>query len=264
MFQRENVPRLRQAGAFTLVELLAVISIIAVLAALLVPVLSKARGSAGMTRCRSNLRQIGLALAMYVGEQGRYPHYFFEPESGRRGRWWFQSLESNAGGAWTNGGVWHCPASWRFKETVKDTLVGGGISAQGSYSYNASGTERRSSRPGEMPLGLGKAWLASSGSASGQWPSVREASVAAPSDMIAVADWLDSIATLDTPSSIRIGTYYPSSDMAPWHSLADNVLFCDTHVSAMPRRTLYPARDDSRRRWNNDAEPHPETWPDKP
>src|SRR5579862_7341521 len=51
--------------AFTLVELLTVIAIIAVLAALLLPVFSAARGSARSIVCVSNLRQIGLAIKMY-------------------------------------------------------------------------------------------------------------------------------------------------------------------------------------------------------
>src|SRR5438552_15882727 len=51
--------------AFTLIELLVVIAIIAILAAILFPVFAAAREAARATSCRSNLRQIGAALAMY-------------------------------------------------------------------------------------------------------------------------------------------------------------------------------------------------------
>lgn len=59
---------------FTLIELLVVIAIIAVLAALLFPVFSQAKASAKAKTCLSNIREIGLACAMYVSDfDGVYP-----------------------------------------------------------------------------------------------------------------------------------------------------------------------------------------------
>ena len=65
----------RSAGtrAISLVELLVVIGIIAILIAILLPSISRAREQANRTRCENNLRQIGLALAVYVSDHGEYP-----------------------------------------------------------------------------------------------------------------------------------------------------------------------------------------------
>jgi len=62
---------MRKHKGFTLIELLVVISIIAVLLAILIPSLGKAREKVKDTSCKSNLKNVGLALQMYLDAYDR-------------------------------------------------------------------------------------------------------------------------------------------------------------------------------------------------
>src|SRR5687767_338430 len=128
--------RRRCISAFTLVELLVVIAIIAILAALLLPALSNAKDSAHSARCKSNLRQIGLALTMYVGDSRHYPvTYFLGERAFPRGGVWHDRLQPYLSSRWTDG-VFLCPA-------YKGLTIAGNASAlsMGSYGYNANGVQ---------------------------------------------------------------------------------------------------------------------------
>ncbi len=104
------------ARAFTLIELLVVISIIALLIGILVPSLAAARNVASDVKCKSNLKQVGLAQALYAEDHGRSAPPYNEP--GMVGQIWqlrlayYLDLDASAGSSAATGdqrSVLNCP-----------------------------------------------------------------------------------------------------------------------------------------------------------
>jgi len=123
--------------AFTLIELLVVIAIIALLMAILVPVLGRARKQAYAVNCKSNLRQIGLATHLYAED---YDLYVPRGAAGSTERAWYQLFmpflaQKPKGNDYRTVKIYRCPSypdkeqtvcyvvnGWDFKD--KNDMVG--------------------------------------------------------------------------------------------------------------------------------------------
>lgn len=241
-------PRKPALAAFTLVELLVVIAIIAILAAMLLPSLSRAKTAAWSAACKSNLHQIGVALKLYTDENQAFPVWLDRV-------YWDARLLPMAG---NNRNLFLCPGVRPTPTWTNNPVT---PSVNPCYGYNVSGT---AAFGGPAPsLGL-------DGGFKVRPIYLKETELHAPGDMIAIADCTPTNAVTrggdgdaDDPATVS-PVNLPSELLAGHHNQGVNVAFCDAHVEFAKVRVWLQKTEAARRRWNNDHQPHPETWGSSP
>ena len=261
---------MRKRSAFTLVELLVVVSVIALLLAMLTPSLQRAREMAKSISCASNLHQQGNGMHLYVTTYGVYPghagnttggvaaiwptrirkfsgksrDHFYCPTQPRGWRW--QLKTSGAGKFAQQADV----INWSYElgELILDVHR-----VPFCYGYNdwgASGagpTDKQMDIGGQKGLGgdirFGSVYYCT------ELPVDR---VHVPSDMIAISDVREPDNDWDFNIDPTDSDEYPGS----WHFGGSNVLFADTHVAWMHLDDMVVRAWDEKgkenaRRWNN-------------
>ena len=206
---------------FTLIELLVVIAIIAILAAMLLPALSKARNKAQSVSCQSNLKTIGLTLSGYAGDYQEFiPPSVYRTAANSEANWSSLLVKNN----YIPQKILVCPITMNYKY------------ASTAANYNLSSTAEWNN-PWQlnwitygMNLGIGSNWVNSTLAAT--LPSLKLGKATRPSSTVGVADARKFDEA--TPAGFHYLNWYTSANrMEDRHDDAANIAWVDGHVTSM-------------------------------
>jgi prepilin-type N-terminal cleavage/methylation domain-containing protein len=233
--------RRKYAKAFTLIELLVVIAIIAILAAMLLPALAAAKQRAYRASCQSNLRQLGISIQIYCGDNNnKLPDLRFSPFTtapGTPAGLWPWDMSTNFLGEMVDNGasqnVFYCPANAAFNctNTWDFGLAGGNPFRITGYVWLIPGAGMNMAGVPEAPF-----WKTNIVTVSGgQTLSSAE---------LVVDDCLQEIAN-GSFNPIPIGGLPPSIVQRTSHlqgrvPAGGNILFEDSHVEWRPFKVMVP------------------------
>lgn len=251
---------------FTLIELLVVISIIAILAALLLPALSHAKALSRSIKCKNNLRQIGLAMNMYVHDYNHFPAYgrsvsTIEPTGAK----WYTDIFPYLQNKWTNH-IFDCPS---YKSIVFDGTANGSVLfvSIGSYGYNFGIANEN----GIYLYGLASKFKSNATFISDSF--VNETDVKNPSQMIMLGDAIST--TSDNKLVLGLEILSRRLHFDQWDSLITeeskifkrhnsklNYVFCDGHVENFKIKDILLSKQERfLKLWTSDGISHIELIP---
>ena len=267
---RESLLRVK---AFTLVELLVVIAVIGILAALLLPALNQAKEKGKRTVCQSNLRQLGMALSLYADEHNQYPTCFRwipagrgapDPKASQVSLWNALILPYLA----NNPQVFNCLSFPTFFRWTTDPSAMGYMyptNIEGNrpfcYAINANGVSANRGLVKTTPLDADTI-------------SRRPNEIRVPADMIAIGDdmsgttrgavygWIkpSGWGVFREPYILRGADSTRPPVVGTVHNWGANMVFLYGHVEWNRWWKWIEFSDAAARRWNYDNQPHSEAW----
>jgi prepilin-type N-terminal cleavage/methylation domain-containing protein/prepilin-type processing-associated H-X9-DG protein len=251
----------RRCG-FTLIELLVVVGIITLLASLLLPAFTRAKANARLTQCGNNIRQIGLASALYVSDHRAFPFFAQYKRPSAFGTFWSDRLQPYTRHSWAAGQLYRCPA---FPEANQPGVFTADsyIPPKGSYDMNGFGLSARGA------LGIGGCIILGKRN---PWKPCLESQVLIPSQMLGYGDVVMGL-RYSGAGYFGFPNYYPEKGPGTPEEVAAasrkcrqlearrhlgrfNVVFIDNHVDRSKPERLFAATDEVMSQWNIDHQPH--------